>query len=87
MKRTFGSRPGTLSHKIRNFDAWLYFKFWNFCADHRIFGHRWLAIPEESIREWVSYVVPKTKKRKIEEIDSIIGDCKKLRLELMGGKL
>ncbi len=86
MKTTFGSRPGTLSHKIRNFDAWLYFKFWDFCADHRIFGVRWLAIPKESIKEWISYVTPKTKERKIEELDGIIKDCQKLRLELIGEK-
>ena len=86
MKTTFGSRPGMLSHKIRNIDAFLYFKIMGFLADHRIFGHRWLAIPEESIKEWISYVTPKTKERKIEELDGIVRGCEKLRLELMEEK-
>ena len=70
----------TLRYRIRNFDAWIYFKFMDFLADHNLFGRKWLKSPQENTEEWLKYT--KTKERKIEEIDELVKFCKELKFRL-----
>ena len=72
----------TFGYKIRNLDAWIYFKFMDFLADHNLFGRRWLKSPKENIEEWLKYT--KTTERKREEVDEVVKFCKELKFRLEG---